>query len=212
MNARGWVALVCLASMLVGPAHASLAAPDQWTPDRVRAFVLRAEGEMLHLAVEQLKARPSFKGTCHGFDVYVAVKKSVAMPRIQAMVTGKVLSCYVASYLGCSQGDSIARSNHLIMIRRPFTRAKVTIIEQTADRVVADVTEASTDDLAFLIAQVVEGDSDESRPYTEAEVAAVKDSSRYTITRGSDGVWRISDRKPSFKWICEESAVQPLRK
>ena len=218
MNVRRWIALAGFASTLIAWARAPLAASDEWTPDRVRAFVLRAEVEMLHLASEQLKAKPAFKGTCHGSEVYVAVKKSVAMPRIQGLVTGKALSCYVASYLGCSQGDSIARSNDLIMIRRPFTRAKVTIIERTTDRVVADVTEASTDDVAFhvdafhLDARVVEGDDDSSRPYTDAEVAAVKDVSRYTITRGSDGVWRISDRKPTFKWICEDSSVVPLRK
>jgi len=212
VSARCWMALASFASMLVGSAQAPLAASDKWTPDRVRAFVLHVEGGMLHLAVEQLKAHRRFQGTCQGSAVHGGNEKSVAMPRIQAMVTGKALSCYVASYLGCSDGDWIVGSTHLVNIRRPFTRAKVTIIEQTADRVVADVAEVSTDDLAFLTAQVVEGDSDESRPYTDAEVAAVKDASRYTITRGSDGVWRISDRVPSFKWICEESSVQPLRK
>jgi hypothetical protein len=44
---------------------------------------------------------------------------------------------------------------------------------------------------------------DLSRPYTDKEIAKITDSSRYTITRGKDGVWRISDRKPSFKWFCE---------
>jgi len=168
---------------------------------------------MLDLAVERLNAHRRFQGMCQGAEVHGGIKKSVAMPRIQAMVTGKALTCYVASYLGCSDGDWIVASSRVVNVRGPFTRAKVTIIEQTAERVVADVAEVPVEDLAYLTARVVEGDDDdEGRPYTDAEVAAVKHRSRYTITRGSDGVWRISDRVPSFKWICEESSVQPLRK
>jgi len=209
VNLRRGMASASFVLMLVGSAQGPLAASDKWTPDRVRAFVLRAEGEMQQLMIEQLKAFKKFHGTCHGMEVYAGINKSIAMSRIRAVMAGKALSCYVASYLGCSQGDWIIRGGQCTMVRRPFTRSKVTIVEQTADRVVADVAEATYDDLDKFVAGIALDGDYELRPFTDAEVDAVKDSSRYTITRGSDGVWRISDRKPSFKWLCGDSGVAP---
>lgn len=209
MNLRRGMALVGFALVLVGSAQGPLAASDKWTPDRVRAFVIRAEGEMQQLMIEELKAYKKVHGKCHGMKVYAGINKAIVMPRIQAVMAGKALSCYVASYLGCSQGDWIIRGSQCTMVRMPFTRSKVTIIEQTADRVVADVAEATYDDLDRFVAGITPDGDYESRPFTDAEVDAVKTSSRYTITRGSDGAWRISDRKPSFKWLCDDSGVAP---
>jgi hypothetical protein len=101
---------------------------------------------------------------------------------------------------------------------KPFTHSKVTIIEQTAERVVADVTETTYPQYSscgnYCAGVPLSGHGDGVvRPFTDAEVAAVKTSSRFTITLGTDGQWRITDRKPSFEWACTPppSKKQPAR-
>lgn len=206
MTSVGVFGLVLLSSL-----HAPMAAPKAraWTPQQVRALVLRVETKMLDLENEQLKASLRGLGTCRSFAIGPAVKKSVALPQIEALVTGRAVSCYVASYLGCSSGEWIARSRQVVTIRRPFKRSKVTIIEQTQDRIVADVTEIPADDFyTGGDAKVWLEKWDSTRPYTEAEIAATTAKSRYTITRGNDGRWRIADREPSFDWVCDDSPVR----
>jgi hypothetical protein len=217
------MSIVSLALAILGAARPSLAAPngDGWTPDRVRDFVIRVEAQMVKLSDRQLGTYVRDAGTCRGWTIRYGIEKSVALPRIQALVTGRALTCYVASYLGCSAGDWIAGTSNFIAARSPFTRSKVTIIEQTKDRVVADVAETTypgADDFVATVALDEDDEDDEHddehheqthRPFTDAEVAAVKDVSRYTITRGADGVWRISDRQPSFDWICKDIQARP---
>lgn len=217
MNARRWMAsFFGTAVVLFAGLRAPLAAPkaDSWTPERVRDFVLKVEREMDKLAQSAGGDEyPPLAGSCWGMRPHFAIKKSVAFPRIRALIEPEAGRCYWLTYLGCSVGDWIERplGNFLGPLRKPFKRSKVTIIEQTADRVVADVTEISFEDYS------ADGDAesylgeDHVVPYTQAEVAALKDSSRYTITRGQDGVWRISDRKPSFPWVCKnyEDEIPP---
>ena len=202
---RASLAVIALAPLAWAPA--ALAAPkaDLWTPERVRAFVLKVEDEMDKLQVEEGQVTlPPMERTCWGMRPDSGLKKSVALPRIKAYLEGDAAVCYVLTYLGCGMGEWIGRplGNFLGPLRKPFKRSKVTIIAQTADRVVADVTEISFEDDFDGDAKLYLGE-DYVVPYTEAQVAAVKDSSRYTITRDKDGVWRISDRKPSFPWVCK---------
>jgi hypothetical protein len=199
---------VGFALILFGAMRAPRATPETkiWTSDRVRAFVLRVESEMDKLIDEQVAGRnPHLDGTCVGYVIDHAIKKSVALPRVAGMITGKVLACYVASYLGCDAGAWIASSEGLSLVvkRKPFTLSKVTILEQTPDRVVADVVEA---DLGVL-QKGVRVDRFTLRPLMADEVGELGTTgkSRYTITRGKDGTWRISDRKPSFEWLCEST-------
>src|SRR5262249_34935018 len=131
------------------------------------------------------------------------IKKSVAMPRIQALVTGKALDCYVVTYLGCDEGTWIGSSGALGMNvkEKPYTLSKVTIVDQTAERVVADVDEHTWE----LVDKGVLHEQDTWRRMTKADIKWRSDRSRYTISRGEDGVWRISDRKPQFRWLCASS-------
>jgi hypothetical protein len=188
---------------------------DAWTPTRVRSFVLEVEREMQTL--ERLQAPhdgrenlvpATVTGTCRGEPITEGIEVAVAIPRIERFVSGKVLPCYVATYLGCTYGRWIARSFSSFYgpDMKPFTRSKVTIIEQTPDRVVADVVEAAME--AVTNGVIGEWDDEISKYVepTDEELNVYKDVSRYTITRGSDGVWRISDRKPPFKWECRPRA------
>ena len=176
-----------------------------WTPARVLTFVLHAESEMGKLQFKLTEnMHNNAPGTCGGMPLNVAIRKSEAMPRIEAVVTGKALPCYVATYLGCDVGDwlgdNYSRRDWHGPDLSPYTKSNVTIIEQGPDRVLADVTEVPTECVLDGVATVT--DNDNPRPATQAELADVTDVSRYTIERGKDGVWRISDRKPSFEWDC----------
>jgi len=195
------VSFLGLGLVLFGPPRAGWAAPkaDAWTPERVRAFVLNVEREMEKLQKQQYEAdSPSLAGSCRGYAIGAAIKKSVAMSRIQALMTGKAAACYVGSYLGCEAGEWIGASQgeSLGPEEKPFTLSKVTIIEQSPERVVADVNEAAFE----LVENGVLMDEDPWRP--AKDVSWATDKSRYTITRGKDGRWRIADRKPSFAWTC----------
>jgi hypothetical protein len=186
------LAAIALAQLAWG--RPPLAAPkaDVWTPERVRTFVVKVESEMENLARTESESRRAKNGwgpplykTCCGGTPESRIKKSVA--RLRGYLEDEAAACYFSTYLG-GQGPD----------RKPFNRSKVTIVEQTADRVVADVTE-------LWFEQYFDGEAkwyigeDHVEPFTEAEIAAVTDSSRYTITRGKDRVWRISDRKPIFR-------------
>ncbi|HVZ74865.1 MAG TPA: hypothetical protein VHJ20_20930 [Polyangia bacterium] len=199
--------LATFAAMTVAFAGRATAVEARWTPDRVRAFVVHVELEMEKLQNAQFPDHwhdhPSaVPGTCLGGAIVGAVKKAIALPKMQPLITGNAFACYVATFLGCDNGEWIAESNESLKEpdRKPFKRAKVKIIEQTADKVVADVAEAPSEIVSNGEALVP--DSDPGQPISDAEVAKINDYSRYTITRGTDGVWRISDRKPSFPWVC----------
>jgi hypothetical protein len=185
VNARRWITVsVAIAFVQLASSRSPLAAPkaDVWTPQRVRTFVVKVEREMEKLALAVGESHLPRRSAA--FESWF--NKSVA-PRMLACLEGEALVSYSHAYLG-GRGAEF----------RPFNRSKVTIIEQTADRVVADVTEIYVENEFDGEAKCCMGD-DHLVPFTEAEIAAVKDSSRYTIARGKDGVWRISDRKPTFR-------------
>jgi hypothetical protein len=189
-------------------ARALPAKSGEWTPERVRAFVLHVESEMERLqelqVLEDRQGKPSVDGTCHDEPVTDVLKASFVLPRVRGFVTGKALPCYVATYLGCTFGAWIGRSFSSVYMpgNRPFPRSKVTIVEQRADRVVADVVEAAVEEVTNGV--IGEWDDAISKyvEHSDELLSQYKEVSRYTITRGTDGVWRISDRKPPFKWEC----------
>jgi hypothetical protein len=148
---------------------------------------------------------PAVSGTCHGENVVAVVKRSEALTRVSGLLQEPALSCYLTTYLGCNVGDwlGVGLSSEWGPETKPFTRSKVTIVEQTDVRVVADVQEIAFEQVEKGIA----GDwiaTDHPHPYTDQELAPYPNTgSRYTISKGADGVWRISDRKPPFAWECK---------
>jgi len=210
---RRMMPLAAMALLQLAWGRPPLAAPktDTWTPERVRAFVLKVEREME--AVQTIEGEvkiPRMEEPCWGRSADLGIKKSVVYRRLDNYLEGHAALCYVLTYLGCPMGEWIARplGNFPGPLYKPFKRSKVTIIEQTADRVVADMTELYFEDDFDGDAKWYVGE-DHVEPFTEAEIAAVKDSSRYTITRGKDGVWRISDRKPTFRSTDKPDGTPP---
>jgi hypothetical protein len=203
------VAVLCSITGLARPSLAKPAGSEPWTPERVRSLVLHAESEMEALQELNYPVGWSYNsgpvvGTCYGSPVEGLNKASIIMPRVRGVVTGKALPCYVATYLGCTVNGWIGfteRASHGPGYK-PFTRSKVTIVEQSPERVVADIVEASSEEVLHGV--IGEWDDAISKyiEHTDAELVPYKQVSRYTITRGADGVWRISDRKPPFEWEC----------
>jgi hypothetical protein len=191
------------------PTSTKAVAPGPWTPARVRTFVLRAEAEMEKLQSLQFpegwdRRAPLDVGTCHENPIAGVIGKSFALPRLQAVLSASALGCYTATYLGCTVGAWIGRSidSEYGPGTKPFTRSKVTIVEQTPNRVVADVVEADSEEVFDGVIAEWNDRIGKLVPYTDEELAQYKEVSRYTITLGADGVWRISDRKPPFEWEC----------
>lgn len=197
------------------PSGFTRASAAPWRPDEVRSFLLGAEAAIRRQTAELLKAKRVRKesarsmGTCFGESpVYWFASRGAVNAILNPHVSGAAFQCYVSSYFGCTLGDQVAQVGVSFVgpARVPFHRSKVTILEQTRDRVVADVVEADAevvDDDGVLYKQ----EPDELEPgevfspeYTESELATLTDKSRYTITRSTDGVWRISDRRPNWKW------------
>src|SRR5215218_2147084 len=112
------------------------------------------------------------------------------VPVLERRLTGRALTCHLASYLGCRLGDLIASAGVSINSPAavPFQEAKAAIIEQTADRVVAEVGETEYSMVRDGKLVPSEGDG----------VIEHKYRSRYTLVRDAKGVWKISDRVPSF--------------
>jgi hypothetical protein len=128
-------------------------------------------------------------GKCYGETAVLRrLKVSEVMPRLEARLSGRALDCYVASYYGCRVGDWFGSAgvssygpSHVI-----YRKSPVKIVEQTPDRVIADVTEANYEALA-------QGSIDRRD----------QSHSRYTLTRDGKGVWRVIDRVPAFEqWEC----------
>jgi hypothetical protein len=204
-------AFVALASTTVGaPLRAAPRPADPWTPERVLRFVLDLETQLqtlveLEFAGYEEKRNRASTGECHGAPALPLITASYALSRVRNFATGKALTCYVATYLGCQVGKWIVQSSAMQQIPPPsvpFKQSKVTIVEQTANRVVADVQEASVEDVHHDIL----GDWDDATsrviPFTEEQLAKVSALSRYTFIRSADRGWRISDRKPPHPWEC----------
>jgi hypothetical protein len=204
---------------------------ERWTPDRVREFVLKAHLDIEKFSGELLlprvtgKERQETMGTCFGDQpAFALAKTTVVLPRLRQYVTGRALQCYLSTYFGCTIGQWVASAGIALegapaMV--PFTRSKVTILEQRLDRVVADVVEADRDDVnthgVLRRPEPELFDPNEpnrkyskeelraiqaSRDYSEAEIAEYTEKSRYTLSRDAAGVWRISDRRPTWQWEC----------
>jgi hypothetical protein len=180
------------------PAPAADKAP--WTPERVRAFVLDT-----HLAIEKVvddltkkRDRKNIIGECYDSEPAGALGKAAdILPILQKRITGPALPCYLASYFGCTIGPWVGRAGIAKVGPGfvPFSRSRVTIVEQTPDRVIADVIEA---DINAVIAGEINRDE-----ISEKTEATLKEKSRYTLTRDPAGTWRISDRQVSFDdWEC----------
>jgi hypothetical protein len=181
-----------------------------WTPDEVRAFVLSVEHELEQVRKEVLvPGRPRrIAGECYGRQAPALAKVSAIVPKLERFIGGPALSCYVATYFGCTVGSWIAEAGIVLEgapDMKPFTRSKVTILEQSRERVVAEVVEADNVEVdSHGVLRRNEDDVPEggSREYSDAELATFKQYSRYTLTLGADGIWRISDRKPTWRWEC----------
>jgi hypothetical protein len=180
------------------PAPPAAAVP--WTPERVRELVLG-----VHLSIEKVvddltrkRDRAKILGECYGGESAGALAKTAdVLPLLEQQITGPALPCYLASYFGCTIGEWIGRAGIAKVGPGfvPFTRSRVTIVEQTPERVVADVIEAD-------INAVIDGEINRAEISEKIE-ATLKEKSRYTLTRDPGGTWRISDRQPSFNdWEC----------
>jgi hypothetical protein len=221
--ARRWIGCFLGAAVLMASTRAPLAAPgpnaspspgngngqapgpapgNAWTPDQVRAFLFKVEDVTDDLIWHQINSFHPMAGTCEGSSITYAIKKSEVISQLGGLVSGDALRCYMRTYLGCDIGGRLAMVSH--GMPSAFTRSKVTIIEQTADRLVADVAESYYAKTNGHVAMAIDSEDTDARPYTDAEVAAVKEFSRYTFTRGKDGVWRISHRTPSVGWLCKQ--------
>ena len=109
-------------------------------------------------------------------------KASEILPVLESRLTDKALRCYLASYFGCRLGDSIASAGVSlnVPIAAPFQEARTAILEQNADRVVAEVGEAEFN-------MVPGGKLDPTQADGKSELIY---KSRYTLVRDARGVSR----------------------
>lgn len=213
MTGRAIAVLVVSVGVLGSQAAAELPAPGtptpKMTPERVRDLVLLLEREMDALVDRELRTYPTHLSgarTCHGTPVDNVIKKADATRSVRSLLQEPALSCYLTTYLGCDLGTwlgiDISPDGRFPVEYKPFSLSKVTIVEQTSDRVTADVQEISFEDVDNGVAG--NWTDEEPRPYTSKDLEKWKlKTSRYTISKGADGVWRISDRKPPFAWECK---------
>jgi hypothetical protein len=137
-------------------------------------------------------------GECYGEAAYPMGKAAEIVPPLETRLTGQALRCYLATFFGCRLGDSIASAG--VSLNEPmavaFYEARTTILEQTPNRIVAEVGDAECN----------RGQTDGTLDPAQADGKSEHEhKSRYTLTRDAKGVWRISDRIPSFKeWECRE--------
>jgi len=113
-------------------------------------------------------------------------------------VTGHATQCYQSSYFGCTVGEWIGFAGiaSLGVESVAHLESKVVVIEQSADRVVADVSEPPSE---YVSATGVF----DRRLYAAHGFKDVdKWKSRYTLVRAANGTWLIADRVPNFQWEC----------
>ncbi len=137
-------------------------------------------------------------GTCFAdHPAARSVKLTDARWSVDRFVTGPARQCYLASYFGCTIGDWVARAGLAESgpAFGPHYRSNVVIVEQTADRIIADVSEVD-DHLIDSTGDLVSDNDTKLAPPTYEK------TSRYTLTRDTKGHWRIYDRKPNFEWEC----------
>jgi hypothetical protein len=187
----------------VAPTPAAAPEPT-WTPARLRTFVLETTA-LADRAVKQAYEHfdeSQIAGECWGGPAPRLVKAGAVVPLLAERLEGRALRCYLASYFGCRIGDWLARAGVAQFGPGgvPFNRSKVAIVQQTPDRLVADIVEAEATEV------LSNGELDKDKVGEKnGDDADSKFKSRYTLSRGADGKWRISDRVPSFEsWECRE--------
>jgi hypothetical protein len=204
--ARGLPAgfLIFLVALPAAPASArpseDRGATAAWTAERVLSFV-RETHELIDREVR--RAYKSFDGRrsmgqCYGEPAKGLIKAAAVLPVLETRIQGKALQCYVASYFGCRVGDWLAVAGVALRgpSHLPTADAPVKLIEQTADRVVAEVTELSSDVLKA-------GALDKSKIPAGQSLETFQVQTRYTFARGPRNTWRIADREPAAgDWEC----------
>jgi hypothetical protein len=182
----GMVALLCWSG---GHATASLGiAPKPWTEADVARFLAKTEDD-IRLLRHRLEYAPRrdkrVLGTCfEGRKARFLVRKDDLVRSLGAWITGPALQCYVASYFGCTIGDDVGvagLANFDGPLLQAYDGSKVIIVEQTRDRIVAEVAEASD---------------------PEQDLTDMRSHSRFTLVRDAAGVWRIWDRQTTQEWEC----------
>jgi len=174
-------------------------AHEPMTADLLRAIVVNANVELQrHRHTMSRRESREPMGTCFaGQPAVKSVELSEVRRSVERFATGPARQCYLASYFGCTIGDWIARAGVAQSgpAFAPHDRSKVVVIQQTPDRIVADVSEVE----ARLVSSIGDLFSD-----YDPKIAppTVEKMSRYTLTRDTEGHWRIYDRKPNFEWEC----------
>jgi hypothetical protein len=191
MNTLRRLAIVLLIFAGGSPAaNASVgSAPKPLTPAEILRFLIKTEDDVRwfrHLLEQSRKpAERRVLGTCFGGrQAWYLAKREEVLRGLGAWVTGPAVQCYVATYFGCSIGDDIGIAGLAMPggpLREPWDGSKVTIIEQTRDRIVAEVTESSEPD---------------------GDPADTAHHSRFTLVRDAAGTWRIWDRQVTQEWEC----------
>jgi hypothetical protein len=156
-------------------------------------FLLQRKG---HSEKYQALAKGVPPGTCYGGPATPFMKAADVLPTLEARVTGKALSCFVASYFGCRLGDWLAEAGVAAegVAYSTYDKSKVTIVEQGPNRAVADVVESDSGDLT-------DGKIDYGRVGGFGQESLV--TTRYELTRSPQGKWLVSARNVTFKeWEC----------
>jgi hypothetical protein len=193
--------LFCLRVPAGAAAKPTLRTPGvAWTADRVRGFVLETHQLMdrqVRNAYKTFDGRKAM-GQCYGEPAKGLVKTAVVLPALEPRLQGKALQCYLSSYFGCRVGDWLAVAGVALRgpSHAPHADSAVKLIEQTTEKVVAEITEVSTD---LLRAGVL----DKSRIPAGQNIKDFNVQTRYILARDAKGAWRIAEREPaSGDWEC----------
>lgn len=171
-----------------------------WTTERVRDFVLETHqliDREVRRAYKSFDGRKAM-GKCYGEPAKGLIKTAAVLPVLETRIQGKALQCYVASYFGCRVGEWLAVAGVALRgpSHLPYAESTVTLIEQTADKVIAEVTEISSDVLKA-------GVLDKSKIPAGQDLKDLNVQTRYILLRDARGAWRIADREPAAgDWEC----------
>ena len=184
---------------------------DPHTPEGVRTLLLtgfRYVADLQRQLLDPYTDGPkTIIGRCYGQPAYGVAKLSEVVPTLERSMTGPALRCFVASYFGCTVGDRFAEAGSVFSDyagQEPFAQSKVTFIENTPDRVVADVVEQDGEDrfdTGVLGKPGARGHRASPAEIADANARA-EYHSRYTFVREATGGWKIYDRKPNNPWEC----------
>ena len=190
------------------PGEPTLRGPDAgetvtlaWTEARLRDRLLLAQREVMPL-ITSLEAQPAAPGMdLVGFCGASPARSGPSAAALDASagrhLADAALGCFLQAYWGCRIGDRIGdvqgmreeRGERLL-----HAGARIQILEQSADRVVADV-----DMLEERCVDEATGEITREPGCDEEPPAAI----RHELRKGADGVWRIA-----ASGTCK--AVQPM--